>query len=476
MKTIEKVTPNVLKKKRNSSYDSRATSTTQVWTLQDLITQVLTSAVNPDPITQRPQVPEANKSQKILEALINDGTFGAGIILRDITKDTEAQKLYPGVSYLIIDGGHRTRALILFYNGKLVVKDVDGNNIGIQDIDSVNMSLDEFEISVTIYTCTSTQARDIFRKVNQTTPSNFMEEIMADEMSVPCRKIRELVRPYKEYGNTPHELFSTVKNRANQDKPVYFDGDVNPRNKWMEYVSIAIIKSQLQKKNNPNAGESEITVLSEQKEVTKAALEVAKRFLDDCVKVSKQREQKWNTKTIALFQLVWFGHYAENKNFVINNYKKFSQLFVKRNAELTAISDDIFDVDGKPQIKSKWFFKNIASFSTGRYQEKCYEMFKDGISEKDLGVIFRDKDRSISRNDREKELAQQGYICFLDKKELLLNDSVWGHDEDWAGGGSTLDGKVIRNTHNSAMGQTTLSEYREVLRSRENLTDPESVL
>tara|TARA_B110000037_G_scaffold155724_1_gene175589 strand:- start:492 stop:1928 length:1437 start_codon:yes stop_codon:yes gene_type:complete len=468
---INPSTPKVLKKKFNSSYDNRPTKIVEVWSLQHLITSVLTNEVNPDPITQRPQVPEPTKSQKILEALINDGTFGAGIILRDIQHDTEAQKLYPLVSYLIIDGGHRTRALVSFSRGKIpVVKDLDGNNISFNDLDTTGLDLENEYISVTIYTCTSEQARDIFRSVNKVTQTNFMEDVMADEISEPCRKTRELVRPYKEYRNTPHKLFSTVKNRANQDKSVYFDGEVNPRNKHMEYVMIAIIKAQLQKKNNPNAGDTEITSLSEQNEVTKTAMEVVKRFLDDCVKVSDEREQKWNTKTFALFQLVWFGHYAENKNFVINDYKKFSQLFVKRWAVLTDTSkDDTFIIDKKPQIKTKWFFKNIASFSTGKYQQKCYEMFKEDMSEKDLGIIFRDEDRSISRAKREKELALQGYVCFLDGKQLSLNDSVWGHDEDWAGGGSTLDGKVVRKGLNQEMGQLTLEEFKEVLKNRKNL-------
>ena len=142
MQTIEKTKPVVLKKQYNKSYDNKPSKKVEVWSLKDLINNVLTKQVNPDPITQRPQVTEPNKPLKIIEALINDGTFGAGIILRDIRNDVEAQKLYPGVSYLIIDGGHRTRALVSFYNGELIVKDLDGNNITIQDIDTVNMNLD----------------------------------------------------------------------------------------------------------------------------------------------------------------------------------------------------------------------------------------------------------------------------------------------------------------------------------------------
>jgi hypothetical protein len=463
MKTIERTAPAPLKKKRNSSYDNQPKSTAQIWTLKDLIELVSTNAVNPDPIAQRPQVPDINKPKLIMEALINDNTFGSGIILRDIREDIPmnrlARELYPDVSYLVIDGGHRIRSLLSFYNGELFVKDKDGNSIGIQDIDSVNLNLAEFEVALTIYTCTSAQARDIFRSVNKTTPTNSIENTMADEESVPCRKIREFIRYYPQYDNTPHELFSTKRNKNGKEKPEYWEGEVNPRRKWDEITAIVLIKAEQQNKSNPDAGETEITALANKSDITKNSQIVVKRFFNDCVKVSKQRQQKWKRETFALFQLAWFGHYAENKEFVIDNYKKYSQVFVKRNTELTADSPVTVTIDKKMKIKCDWFKKNIASFSTGRYQQKCYEMFMEGISEKDLGIIFRDKDRSKSRNVKEKHLALQGHKCFIDilidgfenAPTLKLDDAIWGHDTGWALGGSTLDGKVIRKSHNDNM-------------------------
>lgn len=465
MKTIEKTTPTVLKKSKNTAYDNKATKEVQVWSLQELIQNVLTNQVNPDPITQRPQVPDVNKPKKIIEALINDGTFGAGIILRDIRNDEEAQKLYPKVSYLVIDGGHRTRSLVKFYQNELVVKDVDGNNVSITDKDIVNLNLDEEHISVTIYTCTSEQARDIFRSVNKVTQTNFMEDVMADEISMPCRKTREFVRQYSEYSNQPHKVFSFIKNKSNNDVPVYFDGDVNPRNKWMEYVMMAIIKASTRFKiSNPSAGEQEILELSKQEEVSKSQLDTVKKFFDDVIKVSDVRQQKFNPKVYGLLQLVWFGLFAENNNFVISDYKKFTHKLMERFVALTDTKkDEVITIENKPQIKTKWFYKNLTSFGTGKTQRQCFNMFMEDVSVEDLGVTFRDANRSISRNDREKELIKQEYKCFIDNDPLTLDDSVWGHDIDWASGGSTLDGKVIRKSHNQRMGQLTIEEYRNTL-------------
>ena len=248
MKTVERTAPAPLKRKRNSFYDNRAKHKVANWTLKDLIEAVSTGSVNPDPIAQRPQVPDINKPKYIMEALINDSTFGSGIILRDITEDIPmnrlARKLYPDVNYLVIDGGHRIRSLLSFWNAELFVKDIDGNTIGIQNLDSVNLNLAEFEVPLTVYTCTSEQACNIFRSSNKGTQTNFIENVMADETSVSCRKIREFTRYYPQYDNTPHELFSTKRNKNGKEKPVYWEGEVNGRRKWDEITAIAFIKAQ----------------------------------------------------------------------------------------------------------------------------------------------------------------------------------------------------------------------------------------
>ena len=485
--------PKVLKKRFNSSYDNRPKQVVQRWKLSNLIELVSNNAVNPDPIAQRPQVPDTNKPKLIIEALINYGTFGAGIILRDITEDIPmnrlARELYPDVSYLVIDGGHRIRSLLSFYNGELVVKDVDGNNIGIQDIHTTGLDLENEFISVTIYTCTSEQARDIFRMVNKTTPTVFIENVMADETSVSCRKIREFIRYYPQYDNTPHPLFSTKRSTNGKEVPEYWTGEANPRRKWDEIVAIAFIKAQQQNKSNPDAGEAEITALTNKSDITKNAEKIVKRFFDDCVEVYNERQQKWKRETFSLFQLAWFGHYAENKDFKIANYKEYSQVFTTRFFSLIADSPDTVTIDGKVKIKCDWFKKNIATFSSGKYQRKCYEMFMEGIESKsdftidgshgikDLGVLFRDPDRSKSRDVKEKELALQGHKCFVDiliyGKEnaptLKLNDAICGHDTGWAIGGRTLDSEIIRKSHNDAQGDDeNLDQYVARVKTRLN--------
>jgi len=470
-KPIEVSKPEVLKKEPNLFYKNKPKKRVEVWTLLELIKNVKTGDINPDPIAQRPQVPEKDKPKKIIESLINSGTFGSGIILRDIRNDVEAQKLYPKVSYLVIDGGHRIRSLISFYDGQLIIEDVDGKKITYSDIESVFFDLSKEQISVTIYICNSEQAKQIFRNVNKVTQTVFMEDVMADEVSIPCRKIRETVRPYKEYNNVPHDLFKTERTKQGTLVPSYFAGTINPRHKWLEYVCIAVIKSI--NGGNVSAGEKEITELSEQSDISSKDMTIVKRFLDDALLLSKNRKHKWDQKTFGLFQLVWFGLFNKNKNFKIDNFDKFKKSFMKRYAKLTKKSDSStlwkgkeFKYDDKPQIVTKWFYKNLTTFGTGKIQELCFEMFIDDVSIEDLGVIFRDNNRTVPKSEKEKQLALQGYVCYMDKLELSLEDAVWGHNMSWAQGGNTVDGKVIRKSHNKQMGQLSFDEYMKVLDNR----------
>ena len=131
--------------------------------------------------------------------------------------------------------------------------------------------------------------------------------------------------------------------------------------------------------------------------------------------------------------------------------------------KLTDKTDDtLIKIDNVSVIKTKYFFDKVTHMAHIE-QNRCYDMFREDLSIEDLGVTYRDAIRSKSRDQREIELIKQNYKCYIDNKPLTLDDSVWGHDIDWASGGSTLDGKVIRKSHNQRMGMLTLEEYRNTL-------------
>ena len=434
--------------------------TSITFTVLDLIDMIIRGKINPNPIGQRPPVTQGTtKSEHIISTLL-DG-YGIGMItLRDIRDDAEMQEIYPGTDYLVIDGGHRCRALAAFYQNKFAVRN--------QVFKSMDVNLDEFMITIDSRICTCEEAAELFRAINTVTPVNFIEMVMCNEVSEICKLVRSRTKAYVEYGNDPLPIFeTTIKNDGKNVACHWQDGLVNPRRKWDEYVFVAFLKAM--GGGNVAAGERQIEPYSESGTITKAALSVADRFFEDLLKIRKCRGKVYNNDIFSALQLVWFGFYEKNKAFKINDYDAFTKSFMHAYSKLTgksdrSLEDTIIQFNGAPVLIKEFVRKNTKKYANADAQKKCFELLYDLMG--DTGVIFRDENRSVNSNVREEMLALQGYVCAIDGLPLTLEDSVLGHDTPWAKGGSTVDGKVIRKTHNRDMGSVTIVEYRELLRLR----------
>jgi hypothetical protein len=437
-------------------------------TALDIIQLTLSGKLNPDPIGQRPPTAQGHsKSEEIIKSLLSGVGIGM-ITLRDISQDEEMQKIYPGVHYLVIDGGHRIRALIKFYQNKFPV-----NKKKFKELD---IDLNDFHVALDITTCTSQEAIEKFRNLNQTTPVNPMEMLMCDDQSQICRAVRSLTRYYQEYKNEPHELFEAVFDKHGVEKSKFFDMAPNHRRKWDEYVFLALIKSH--GGGNVGAGIPKFYDAVDQEYngsniATKTALKNVERFLDDILGVAYQRKPyKLNTDVFAALQLVWFALYEKNKNFKIDDYTKFYESFLTGYSLLTGNADTTYNnktikYGGEIYLIKEFVRKNITNFSDGDVQKECAKYLLEEMGD-DCGVIFRDSKRSLTTSEREQKLAIQGFKCAIDGQPLKLEDSVWGHDTAWAQGGELMDGAVIRRTHNRDMGTTTLDEYRMILEMRKS--------
>ena len=444
-------------------------STFNILTLREIKDFVASGKLNPDPISQRPATSSGHKkSQGIIEALVVG--YGVGMIaVRDISNDTEMQKVYPGVKYLVIDGGHRARAVHEYCTNKFKF-----NNKFFKELsDEEQNEFLSIQIPFEYIVCTSTEAIHIFRTRNKTTDVNFIEMVMCDDESPVCKEVRSRTKFYKEYDNFVHPLFTSFRSDNGERKSECFDTDINPRRKWDEYVFIAIIKAL--GRGNVDAGQREIeSLVSSEYQgniVPKKAFAVVDRFLDDVRSFRFERGKRLNGDVFAAIQLVWFGLYEKNTEFKINNITKFTNEFMNAYAKLTGTGNVVYNnkivnvgteehqelVNLKEYVRS-----NIKNFSNNRVQRICAKFFFEEMGE-DIGVVFRDTKRSLDTKHREEHLALQRYKCALDGESLKLEDSVWGHDVAWADGGKLFEGKVIRKTHNTDMGKLTLDEYRLIL-------------
>lgn len=442
-------------------------STFDVKTAIELVNLTLSGKLNPDPISQRSAVSSGpKKSQEIISAILDN--LGVGMItLRDISNDPGMQKVYPGVKYLVIDGGHRIRAMVYYYTNLIVA-----NGSYFKENSNPEKFLN-FKIPVESIVCTSSEATHVFKARNKTTSVNFMEMIMCDDESAICKEVRSRTKFYKEYNNSVHPVFSVIT-KDGQTKPEYFDTDVNPRRKWDEYVFIALLK--VLGGGNVDAGQREIEAMieNEQKGVnplSKQNLSVVDRFFNDVVKFKINRGKKLNGDIFAAFQVVWFALYEKNPPFVISHPELFQQRFMYAYTKLTGTSDTEYNnkivnvgtEEEQELVNLKEYVRShIVNFSNSHVQKICARFILNEMGDF-CGVTFREEKRSVSTKVREELLANQNYTCAIDGMPLTLDDSVLGHDTPWAQGGKLKDGAVIRKKHNINMGSTTISEYRFIL-------------
>lgn len=433
--------------------------TSMNFTALDIIDMIIRGKINPNPIGQRPPVSQGTtKSEHIISTFL-DG-YGIGMItLRDIRDDVAMQAIYPGTDYLVIDGGHRCRALAAFYQNKFAVRN--------QVFKTMDVNLDSFSVPVMSVVCTSEQATAMFRTINTVTPVNFIEMVMANEVSEVCKLVRVRTKAYTEYGNDPLPIFDTAVKKDGKIVSAHWDTAPNHRRKWDEYVFIAFLKAI--GGGNVAAGERQIEPFADTGSITKTAIATADRFFEDVLKVRKSRGKMYNTDVFAALQLVWFGFFEKNKAFKISDYDAFTKSFMLAYSKLTgnadrSLEDTIIQINGESVLVKEFVRKNIKNFANADIQKKCFELIYGIMG--DTGVLYRDENRSVNSNVREELLSLQEYKCAIDGLPLTIEDSVLGHDTPWAKGGSTVDGKVIRKTHNRDMGSVTIDEYKMILSLR----------
>ena len=447
-------------------------STFNVRTVRELIDLAVSEKLNPDPISQRPATSSGyKKSLEIIDAI--QTKVGVGMItVRNIQLDPKMQEVYPGVVYLVIDGGHRIRALVEYYTnkfksyGKFFKENED------------NEEFLNYQIPFESIVCTSAEATKIFKTRNKTTSVNFIEMIMCDDESVICREVRSRTKFYREYDNEVLPAFNVSRSPKTWDwVPECFDTDINPRRKWDEYVFIAILK--VLGGGNVDSGQKEIESLVKDEykgknPVSKRVLGVVDRFFADLVSFRHERGKKINGDIFAAFQLVWFALYEQNTEFKITHPWRFMSKFMNAYSLCTGSGDRTYNnrivnigTDNDEELVNfKEFIRaNTKNFANSQVQRKCAEFLLEEMGDdmEKIGVTFRDAKRSLSSAQREERLAIQNYKCAIDGEPLTLTDSVWGHDTPWAKGGALGDGAVINKRHNTDMGSTTLDEYRLIL-------------
>lgn len=432
----------------------------------DVASMISSGELIHDPVGQRPPVSSSlDKSIAIMSSLLRG--MGVGMIaVRDISNDPSMQKVYPGAKYVVIDGGHRCRAIYEYSRNKLRV---DGFTYRESDI-----TLDDFKIPFDIRECNSKEACDLFRAINDATAVNRIESLMANDESKNAKFIRLQTSSIREYEyNKPKAIFSVDRAADGSVKSKHWSMEPNHRRKWDEWIAI-FIASLMKKEDDKIEWNDIVSLIEDDLPLSNSVRAAVDRFLDDVLEFRENRKiTKLNGNDFDALMTIWLGFYHyKTKEFRISDSKQFAKNFMYTYSKLTGVADTSLDnvtikIKGsnEPVGIKEWFRQQSKNhFAPPFIRKRVFEIFMKYFD--DSCIVYRTEQRSVSTRDREKYLAKQGYVCAIDGKPLDLDESVWGHDTPWAQGGELTEGAVIRIAHNTNMGSTTLSEYRMILKLR----------
>ena len=408
---------------------------------QDYIHLVIDGKINTDPLGQRPAVANEKKSIGILDASLKGLGQGA-ISLRNIRNDKLAQQTYKGYDELVIDGGHRSRDWVDFFQN--IIKSSDGY---FKDLprNLRNQWLND-PIILEIYECTSKQARDIFRAINSSTAVNQIEMLMSDESSELTKLIRSQTKTYEEYeeeNQKNHVIFDT-----DGDKAKYFqEKKCNPRRKWDEWVATAI--GMIITEDVVDFDILNDLVDNRELEITSTHKNKLKEFLDFVFKCKPKYPYYTGIKFYTA--MCWWFNKPQGK---ILNYEEFGKhlwaaLSVMTN---TAEYNDEERANNKRMLQNS--FRRVDQKQAAERLHKHMKLPEH---------VFNTTKRTLSFNDRVSLLEEQFGLCYIDGQELDINDAEYGHDIPYSKGGDLKGGRMIRRIHNRNMSDKyTIEEYKKI--------------
>lgn len=466
--------------------------------LKDRLTDL--NLIYADPLGQRSPVIESSQNEKnqgIIEAIFRGSGIGQ-ITIRDISKIIYLQKVYGSYKFLVIDGGHRCRAIVDFMKNRFYIL-LNGKKKRYRDLtDEERNYFLNFIVPLDIKICSPQQAIQIFKDLNKSDKVNAYEMLMSDDQSRVTEYVRRKHSSYREYGdNQIHPIFERGTSPAGDPIATHFNS-LNKKAILSTYVFTVLIKALQENPRNCDAGVKEAKNLVNKAykdssfTISSKVDRIVDRFFDDLRSFSKH-SGKITIDTFGFFQCVWF-HLASE--YGVDNFKlemdDFGKEFTKLRALLTGKGTVnkkynniiVKDIEGQDDNLKKLLKEYVKAFSYGDRQEYAakliLEYFKEEMEAKtleDLGIIILDSKRTVNKKERFEILACQDNQCYIDLKtdycpqqgrELALEDSVLGHDKPHSKGGRTEDGKVLCKSCNADMGTLTISEYIKVLKDRHN--------
>jgi hypothetical protein len=326
------------------------------WKVSNLLDAINKKVLQHIPVSNRASTVDSGANEKnvgIINSILKH--FGINtLVLRNIAKSMRHIKLYgQSYKYLVIDGGHRCRAIKWFINGKFAIK-IGNQKFFWKDLpDDVRQQFLDFDITVEIVECNNNQARQIFENMNKTTQVGSYSLIMSDEESKITEFVRKQTKDWTEYRSQCHEIFRVDKD----DNPIHIrkKGGPNAENLWDTMVFYVIHK--VIGKGNVLASEVATKKLIDQYgidcELPKSVQKDVIAFFDLLLEVRLETKSLLTFNYFCAFQTVYFQLWEDARNtgkskVQIDDVAEFATKFHLAFTELTdKANTDTEEVDGE---------------------------------------------------------------------------------------------------------------------------------
>ena len=428
-------------------------------TIQSFIIQ---DNIDLNPIHQRPDVGDINKKRGIVEHVL------IGLNIGEITLNDAGEDYSGKYRFESLDGGHRKRAIKEFVAGKFSLS--DGRFFKDLRKNERDKFLATYITFVYYKGLKNVEKGIVFRALNKTTTMTKQEIRNAYGDTPLANYVRNFVRV------TPHEVWDYVA----------FDND---RLKIEELVAriVAMILGRLPLETP--ACDKSLDKLYANDDITKRDMKkVHKEIIavyNFIIEMAKARSLKYaskNTSTtrtkvgkgeFSLWLRIYF-HCAETygKKFIVEDYNR---LWIKVNSIYQNVTQNVADLDerflnpydGLPVLDSTKTpaqqFKSVLGEWKGakelRYAIQL--LILEGLDFPKYVSEGKRTGRTFSETQMQSMLAIEGFVCGVDKLDLVYADAEGGHKTSAKNNGSTDTSNLImiRAKWNQDMSDMNYDDY-----------------
>jgi hypothetical protein len=452
-----------------------------------------------DPLSQRPDVESLEKMQGIINSVLL-GYDICEIALRTMDK-TKSNVSY---EYRSIDGGHRKRAILKFFNNRFktgpnTVVWIEGEDEPLDQSDMLYTELDprvqakflKYDLRFVIYgrEMTDAQAGQTFRLRNETTPVNHQEMLNSYEDNLVAELVRETARVIQTKNNTPHQLFTIIRNSKDEVVPLFWQKGKYNRLIFDTFVArtlLMIIKNDGATTTSDselndmyiNLGDPITGEWVGNPEKKAAAQKALKKALDFILTMAETRKRMlggagliWR-EAVMLSRLYFYFDKQYGPTWVVKDNALFFEHFKLTIDSFIAKHPTQLEIVYGNRTKAEAMSKHLAVFNHKGKIENTVQWFVQalGVPFETIGLVVKDKIRGLSKDERVTMWLKQDKKCYVTETPLPFEDSVAAHIEPHELGGKTDASNIVivHKKINAQMGSQNLEMYKKAYQATLN--------